>query len=245
MIIQMLVHFTLVPALTLLCSSQILHPQAPLALDLCDSNLDISVSQAVFPISGSSSCKPLQTGQLISECTERYIDTVLTKWNSSGLAIAVVRRDLSGQWTTELGNYGIATADGDPVTSDTLFAIASNSKLFLSLSVGLLIKNESLAEERGKKLDWTTQIEDVIPEWGLMDEDANKGTTILDMLSHRTGLPRHEFAGTQRRGGVSEMVCWSGRLISTIVELYTDLSTSPSSPISIVPGNVPVQQHHV
>lgn len=89
-----------------------------------------------------------------------------------------------------------------------MFAIGSNSKLFLSLSVGLLIKNETLAKERGKKLDWTTKIKDVIPEWGLMDGDADKGTTILDMLSHRTGLPRHEFSGNQHPGGVAEMVCW-------------------------------------
>jgi CubicO group peptidase (beta-lactamase class C family) len=205
----MLVHsaLALMPALALSYCTQGLHLQIPLSLESSTGNLDASISEIGPAVSNSvSPCEPLQTGQLISECTERYIDTVLTKWNSSGLAIAVVRRSASGEWTTELGGYGIATADGNPVTPDTLFAIASNSKLFLSLSVGLLIKNETLAKERGKNLDWTTQIRDVIPEWGLMDEEADRGTTLLDMLSHRTGLPRHDFAGTQRPGGVAEMV---------------------------------------
>lgn len=207
----MLVHSALALLLvsTLFCRAQVLHLQEPFSLETCNSNPDASVSERTSPVSKPPACKPLQSGQLISECTERDIDTILTKWNSSGLAIAVVRRSASGEWTTELGGYGIATADGNPVTPDTLFAIASNSKLFLSLSVGLLIKNETLAKERGKKLDWTTQIRDVIPEWGLMNEEADRGTTILDMLSHRTGLPRHEFSGTQRQGGVSEMVSWS------------------------------------
>ncbi|KAF5323782.1 hypothetical protein D9619_012929 [Psilocybe cf. subviscida] len=197
----------LLSALTHLHHAQGLHIQAPLSLESNTGDLDASISKPRLPVSSSPSpCKPLQSGQLISECTERYIDTVLTKWNSSGLAVAVVRRSASGEWSTELGGYGIATADGKPVTPDTLFAIASNSKLFLSLSVGLLIKNETLAKERGKKLDWTTEIRDVIPEWGLMDEDADRGTTILDMLSHRTGLPRHDFAGTQRLGSVAETI---------------------------------------
>ena len=35
-----------------------------------------------------------------------------------------------------------------PLTPDSVFAIASNSKLFLAMSVGFLISNKTLVEDR-------------------------------------------------------------------------------------------------
>jgi CubicO group peptidase (beta-lactamase class C family) len=92
------------------------------------------------------------------------------------------------------------------MTPDSVFAIASNSKLFLAISVGLLVSNKTLAEERGKEIKWSTKIRDLVPEWGLMDEEMDRGVSLQDMLSHRTGMPRHDYSGVQRNGGVSEMV---------------------------------------
>jgi CubicO group peptidase (beta-lactamase class C family) len=153
---------------------------------------------------------PLQRpkGGLITSEIDSFVNSQLSLWNSSGLAVAVLRQDTSspGTWDIEFGSYGTAQEDGSPVTPDTLFAIASNSKLFLSISVGLLIKNDSLAAARGEKLRWDTKIKDVIPEWGLMDDEMQNGVMIQDMLSHRTGMPRHDYSGSVRKGGVSEMV---------------------------------------
>ncbi|KAF9455443.1 beta-lactamase/transpeptidase-like protein [Collybia nuda] len=145
---------------------------------------------------------------LISPRVDRFTKSLLAKWNSSGLAVAVVRKDTSapGGWRQEFRSYGKARHDGTPVTPDTLFAIASNSKLFLSLSVGLLISNESLAVERGEKLGWTTKAKSVLPGWKLMDEVMDRGAGFQDMLSHRTGMPRHDFAGVNLDGGVAEMI---------------------------------------
>ncbi|KAJ7681368.1 beta-lactamase/transpeptidase-like protein [Mycena rosella] len=144
-------------------------------------------------------------GTLIPSGIDAYIASQLAHWNSSGLAVAVVRKDESG-WNTEFASYGKAQAGGAPVTPDTVFAIASDSKLFLAMGVGLLIKNESLAAERGEKLRWDTKIASLLPEWGLMDEEMQNGVTIQDMLSHRTGMPRHDYSGFARHGGVSEMI---------------------------------------
>ncbi|TFK32568.1 beta-lactamase/transpeptidase-like protein [Crucibulum laeve] len=145
---------------------------------------------------------------LISPRTDSYIKGLLTKWNSTGLSVAVVRKDAKTPtgWRHEFGSYGIARGDGTPITPDTVFAVASNSKLFLALSVGLLISNETLAKERGKKIKWTTKARELIPEWGLMDEDMHRGTSLQDMLSHRTGLPRHDYSGVARDGGIAEMI---------------------------------------
>ncbi|KAF7341680.1 F-box domain-containing protein [Mycena sanguinolenta] len=145
---------------------------------------------------------------LITSEIDSFVNSQLLIWNSSGLSVAVLRQDTSspGTWNIEFGSYGIAQVDGSPVTPDTLFAIASNSKLFLALSVGLLIKNESLATARGEKLRWDTKIESVLSEWELMDLGMQHEVTIQDMLSHRTGLPRHDYSAFAREGGVSEMI---------------------------------------
>ncbi|PFH51759.1 hypothetical protein AMATHDRAFT_2852 [Amanita thiersii Skay4041] len=145
---------------------------------------------------------------LITPDIDAFANSLLATWNSSGFAVAVVQRDskVPGGWRREFGSYGVAKDDGTPMTPDTLFAIASNSKLFLSFSAGLLISNETLANERGRNLEWTTKAQDVLPEWGLMDEEASKGTAIQDMLSHRTGLPRHDFLISSRPGRKAEMV---------------------------------------
>ena len=161
-------------------------------------------SQRFFSFSNSR----YSTGVLISGNTDKYVKTLLEKWGSSGLSIAVVRKDESAPngWRHEFGSYGIVHADGSPMTPDSVFAIASNSKLFLAMSVGLLISNKTLAEERGEEIKWSTKIRDLIPEWGLMDEEMDRGVSLQDMLSHRTGMPRHDLSGVQRKGGVSEMV---------------------------------------
>ncbi|KAJ7135135.1 beta-lactamase/transpeptidase-like protein, partial [Mycena filopes] len=139
---------------------------------------------------------------------DTFVNAQLALWNSSGLAVTVVRQDTNapGTWDIEFGSYGTAQADGSPVTPDTMFAIASNSKLFLSLSVGLLINNESLAVARRENLRWDTKIKTLLPEWGLMDEEMQNGVMIQDMLSHRTGVPSHDYSGSARKGGVSKMI---------------------------------------
>ena len=104
------------------------------------------------------------------------------------------------------------------MTPDSVCAIASNSKLFLAMSVGLLISNKTLAEERGEEIKWPTKIRDLIPEWGLMDEETDRGVSLQDMfVPYRTGMPRHDISGVQRKGGVSEMVSRNA------VVLYNDL----------------------
>ncbi|KAF4615106.1 hypothetical protein D9613_013016 [Agrocybe pediades] len=149
--------------------------------------------------------KPLP---LISERTEKYIRTLLDKWNSTGLSVAVIRGEntLTTVWSHEIRSYSIAQVDGSPVTPDSVFAIASNSKLFLAISIGLLISNKTLAEERGISLTWFTKVRDIIPEWRMMDEDMGRRVTLQDMLSHRTGLPRHDYAEAPFKGGISELI---------------------------------------
>ncbi|KAF7299684.1 Beta-lactamase class penicillin binding protein [Mycena chlorophos] len=123
-----------------------------------------------------------------------FVVQVLKDWNShAGVAVAVVRQNGHGGWIVEQEGYGHAKADGTPVTPDTLFAIGSESKLFDIISTGLLISNASLATP----ITWTSKLVDIMPGWELMDPIASAGATIVDLMSHRTGMPRHDVSQTR------------------------------------------------
>jgi hypothetical protein len=62
-----------------------------------------------------------------------------------------------------------------------LFAVASNSKLFAALSIGLLIENETILEN-GDKLDYSTKIKDILPDWRMIDPYMQDHLDVLDLL---------------------------------------------------------------
>ncbi|KAJ7154569.1 beta-lactamase/transpeptidase-like protein [Mycena filopes] len=139
--------------------------------------------------SSYGSTPPFGTPMLTPE-VDAAINSILASWNTpAGVAVAVVRTDGNGTWQTETKGYGVAKADGTKISPDTIFSLGSNSKLFDILSTGLLISNASLTPQ----ISWTTKIASVIPEWKLMDPFASAQSTITDLMSHRTGMPRHDF----------------------------------------------------
>ena len=71
-----------------------------------------------------------------------------------------------------------------------MFGIGSNSKLFTALGIGLITTNDSIP------IDWDTKIKDILPEslWALQDPIAQEHADLVDILSHRTGLPRHDLS---------------------------------------------------
>ncbi|KAJ6463410.1 beta-lactamase/transpeptidase-like protein [Mycena sanguinolenta] len=133
----------------------------------------------------------LSNGTVLTPEIDTFVTNILADWNSSaGVAVTVVRQDGQGGWIVETKGYGTAKADGTPVTPNTLFAIGSESKLFDTLATGLLISNQSLAPP----IDWTSKIASIIPEWELMDPIASNGSSIIDLMSHNTGMPRHDIS---------------------------------------------------
>ncbi|KAJ7781713.1 beta-lactamase/transpeptidase-like protein [Mycena maculata] len=120
----------------------------------------------------------------------QFIEDLLRTWNSpGGIALAVVQKDQVGEWNVETKGYGVARSDGSKVTPGTLFAIGSNTKLFDVLAAGLLIHNSSIIPP----LTWETKMASILPTFELMDPISSEHTTITDIISHRTGLPRHDL----------------------------------------------------
>ena len=77
-----------------------------------------------------------------------------------------------------------------PVTPATQFVICSVTKSFTSTAVALL--------HHEGRLDWAKPVRDYMPEFRLSEAVATERVTVRDLLSHQSGLPRHDwvhFAG--------------------------------------------------
>jgi N-acyl-D-amino-acid deacylase len=115
------------------------------------------------------------------EGLEPFIEQTMAAWKMPGLAIGVVK---DGKVVLCRG-FGLRDREkGLPVTSKTLFAIGSISKSFTATGLGMLV------DER--KLSWDSVVRDALPEFRLKDRTITERVTIVDLLSHRTGLPRHD-----------------------------------------------------
>ncbi len=96
---------------------------------------------------------------------------------SVGIAVAVVK---DGELVHSKG-YGIRSIEkNNKVDQHTLFAIASNSKAFTAATLSILV-------DEGK-LNWEDRVIDHIPEFKMYNDYVSANFTILDLLTHRSGL---------------------------------------------------------
>lgn len=113
---------------------------------------------------------------------EAYIEDERARFEVNGVAVAVIQGD------EELLNAGFGLADvesGNPMSADTVLAIGSSTKAFTVTAVGALV-------DEGK-LEWDTPVREYLPGFRMHDPVATEHLTPRDMLSHRSGLPRHDF----------------------------------------------------
>ncbi|MFN9800871.1 MAG: serine hydrolase domain-containing protein, partial [Bacteroidota bacterium] len=77
--------------------------------------------------------------------------------------------------------YGVANAStNEPVTDETVFAIASNSKGYTAAALATLV-------DKGK-IKWDDKVRKYLPEFELYDPYVSNELTIRDLLCHRSGL---------------------------------------------------------
>ncbi|KAF4593587.1 hypothetical protein EYR40_008374 [Pleurotus pulmonarius] len=153
----------------------------------------LSLYFIVFPLGTVVAQSTSPNGPVLTEEIDAFINGLLSDWNSpGGLSVAVVRKTGNDSWNVETKGYGLAKADGTKVTKRTLFSIGSNSKLVTALATGLLVSNQTLEP----RILWDTKIKSIVPGWGLMDPIASEEASIIDLMSHRTGMPRHDFVAS-------------------------------------------------
>src|SRR5579883_37510 len=126
---------------------------------------------------------------------EDAVQTIMEDWKVPGLALAVVvDREL-----VLCAGYGRRDVEaGLDVTPRTLFPIASATKAFTTMSLALL------ADEG--KIDWDTPVREYLPDFRLYDSVASERMTPRDLVTHRSGLPRHDLAWYNSSASRAELV---------------------------------------
>jgi CubicO group peptidase (beta-lactamase class C family) len=112
---------------------------------------------------------------------DNTVPPLLAHWRVAGLSVCVVQPDMPP--TCMAWGYRDA-AKRKPMRIDTPIPIASMSKAFTTTAF-------ALAVGRGE-IDWEARVREWVPELQLADARAAHQLTVLDMLSHRSGLPRHD-----------------------------------------------------
>ncbi|KAL4862056.1 hypothetical protein BDV12DRAFT_50004 [Aspergillus spectabilis] len=125
-------------------------------------------------------CSPL------NEAFGAKVEHLLEHYHVPGLAVSVIKE---GKMFAK--GYGISNLSTTPpslVNPDTLFFAGSTTKAHTAAAISLLVSNNS----HYPHIQWTTPLHDILPEFILSDTYATTHLTLVDILSHRSGLPRHD-----------------------------------------------------
>lgn len=110
-----------------------------------------------------------------------YMAKVLKDWNGPGMGIGIV----VGDKLVFAKGYGYRDYGKKlPFTPGTVCPIASNTKLFTAIAAGMLVEDG--------KLTWDKPVHQSVPTIRFYNEELNNSVTLRDMLSHRTGITRHD-----------------------------------------------------
>jgi CubicO group peptidase (beta-lactamase class C family) len=124
-----------------------------------------------------------------------YISKALDAWEVPGLAISLVK----GDSVVYAKGYGIREAGQQNLVDErTLFAIGSATKAFTAAALAILV------DEGG--LDWDDPVNNHLPDLQLFDPWVTRELTVRDLLTHRTGLARHEAVWLGKTAGIDEIL---------------------------------------
>lgn len=114
---------------------------------------------------------------------EKEFNKILKATKAPGFAVAIVE----GDKVIYSKGFGYRDYENEiPMDANTLLAIGSSSKAFTCSILGQLRQEE--------KISFNDSPIKYIPELRFYNEDLNSRIIIQDLMSHQTGIPRHDFS---------------------------------------------------
>ena len=105
-------------------------------------------------------------------------EAALARYHLAGIAVGVIE---DGEITFARGFGETVAGSGDPVTTRTLFKIASNSKAMTAAVLARLVQQGKLA--------WDDPVVKYLPDFAMHDPAVTARMTVGDLLVHHSGLP--------------------------------------------------------
>lgn len=139
-----------------------------------------AISSLLFLCASSATAQGMDVTQKLAGF-DAYMAKTLKDWNAPGVGVGIVVNDK----LVFAKGYGYRDYEKKlPFTPGTMSPIASNTKLFTAIAAGLLV-------EEGK-LTWDKPVRDSVPSIRFYNDQLTDSVTLRDMLSHRTGITRHD-----------------------------------------------------
>src|SRR5450759_575944 len=113
----------------------------------------------------------------VDQVVDKVAERARQEFDVPGIAVAIVK---DGNVVLAKG-YGVRRqGEAAPVTAQSLFRIASNTKAFTTAALAMLV------DER--KIRWDDPVTQHMPAFQLYDAYVTREMTIRDLLTHRSGL---------------------------------------------------------
>ncbi|MDD8031473.1 MAG: serine hydrolase [Acidobacteriota bacterium] len=143
---------------------------------------DFTQSGQTFPFNLNKAEDPGAKARKTLEGMEEVITKAMADLKVPGLTLAVVK----DKEVILLKGYGFRDLENKlPMTTDTLLAIGSASKAFTTFALSRLV-------DEGKMV-WDKPVQEYIPWFKLSDPLITLRITPRDLVTHRSGLPRHDL----------------------------------------------------
>src|SRR5580692_2149137 len=153
-------------------------PMTPVSFAIC--RRLATVGLFLLTLAGSAAAQDINVAQRL-EGFDAYMAKTLKDWNAPGIGVGIVVNDK----LVFAKGYGFRDYEKKlPFTPATMSPIASNTKLFTAVAAGMLV-------EEGK-LSWDKPVRESVPAIRFYNDQLNNNVTLRDMLSHRTGITRHD-----------------------------------------------------
>lgn len=124
-------------------------------------------------IANAQNSQPVITSAQI----DAVVESTMKAFNVPGISVAVIKDD---QIVHSKG-YGVRSINSKlAMDENTLVGIASNSKAFTAAALAILVDE--------KKLNWNDRVTDYIPEFKLYNPYVTDEFTIMDLMTHRSGM---------------------------------------------------------
>ncbi len=128
---------------------------------------------AAAPWAAAQAAKKPVAPPKLDETVARVIKT----FEVPGLSLAIVK---DGEVVVAKG-YGVRKlGEAAPVDAQTLFGIASNTKVFTATALGLLVEEGKIA--------WDAPVINYLPWFAMYDAYVTRELSVRDLLVHRSGL---------------------------------------------------------
>jgi CubicO group peptidase (beta-lactamase class C family) len=135
---------------------------------------------SIVLLAGSAAAQSSEVAQKLGDF-DAYMAKTLKDWNAPGVGVGIV----VGNELVFAKGYGFRDYEKKlPFTPSTMSPIASNTKLFTAIAAGMLVEEGKLA--------WDRPVRDSVPSIRFFNDQLNNTVTLRDMLSHRTGVTRHD-----------------------------------------------------